>query len=174
MASATSSIGVGGGLGTGSNEEMMSSSLHHASSNTLQTLKRLSSLHNHFYAKPWATQYIIGGSGNEAMRPKVEIMHDQEDDDGESWWVFQNRDYGFKPFLLSDLEHFLACNRFRFANHAEKCLLNHVLIRHDLKPFLLVCFAEENEFFKSKQRKRTILVEAALFEETFCWNVQKR
>ena len=84
MASATSSIGVGGGLGTGSNEEMMSSSLHHASSNTLQTLKRLSSLHHHFYAKPWATQYIIG-SGNEAMRPKVEIMHDQEDDDGESW-----------------------------------------------------------------------------------------
>ena len=102
MASATSSIGVGGGLGTGSNEEMMSSSLHHASSNTLQTLKRLSSLHHHFYAKPWATQYIIG-SGNEAMRPKVEIMHDQEDDDGESWWVFQNGDYfGFKLFPFLD------------------------------------------------------------------------
>ena len=60
--------------GQGSNEDS-----HHAS-NTLQTLKRLSSLH-HFYAKPWATQYFIS---NEGMRPKIEIMHDQEEDE-ESW-----------------------------------------------------------------------------------------
>ena len=55
---------------------------HHAS-NTLQTLKRLSSLH-HFYAKPWATQYFMPNEA--AMRPKIEIMHDQEEEeDGESW-----------------------------------------------------------------------------------------
>ena len=56
---------------------------HHAS-NTLQTLKRLPSLH-HFYAKPWATQYFMPNEA--AMRPKIEIMHDQEEEeeDGESW-----------------------------------------------------------------------------------------
>ena len=56
-------------------------SSHHAS-NTLQTLKRLSSLH-HFYAKPWATQYFMPNEA--AMRPKIEIMQDQEGEDGESW-----------------------------------------------------------------------------------------
>ena len=62
---------------------------HHAASNTtLQTLKRLSSLH-HFYAKPWAMSYITSAN-NEATRPPThqvatDVMHDQDEDDDESW-----------------------------------------------------------------------------------------
>ena len=61
----------------------------HASNTTLQTLKRLSSLH-HFYAKPWAMSYISTASANnEATRVQphqADGMHEQDvDDDDESW-----------------------------------------------------------------------------------------
>ena len=60
-----------------------------ASNTTLQTLKRLSSLH-HFYAKPWAMSYITSAANNEATRPPphqvaTDGMHDQDEDDDESW-----------------------------------------------------------------------------------------
>ena len=65
---------------------------HHiqASNTTLQTLKRLSSLH-HFYAKPWAMSYIssTASANNEATRVppphQADGMHDQDMDDDESW-----------------------------------------------------------------------------------------
>ena len=59
---------------------------HHAASNTtLQTLKRLSSLH-HFYAKPWTMSYIAASpTPIQASEARPEEVMEDCDEDGESW-----------------------------------------------------------------------------------------
>lgn len=60
---------------------------HHQLAGSLQTLKRLSSLH-HFYAKPWTASATYINAGTAPDRPPMEVMHEpQMDDEMDNWWV---------------------------------------------------------------------------------------
>lgn len=53
------------------------------SNTTLQTLKRLSALHQHFYAKPWAVSYITSATSGSNKGQNGD--HEDLQEDGESW-----------------------------------------------------------------------------------------